>query len=89
MLFLEGAPVRCVHDLLALNWESGGNQPKSTFRALKAARDLIGVGATLDREDTLPSGLNPQARPRCGWSKLCSHKSRLWNAKCRIALSVW
>jgi len=33
--------------------ESHGNQPNSTSRALKTARDLIGVRAALDSEETL------------------------------------
>ena len=35
-------------------WESHGNHPNSTPRALKTARDLIGVRAALDYEETLP-----------------------------------
>ena len=57
--------------------ESHGNQLNSTSWALMTARDRIGVGVALDGEKTLPRGLNPQARPSSGWSKLWSHKNRL------------
>lgn len=33
--------------------ESHGNQPNSTSRVLKAARDVIGVQSVLDGEETL------------------------------------
>ena len=68
--------------------ESHGNHRNSTSRALETARDLIGVGAARDGEETLPPGLNPQARPSYRWSKLYGHKNRLWHSICRIASSV-